>query len=108
MYWVGESLQEFATTVKQLACCAYPALPEDHVRREVGKAFADGVEDPNIKIQLLLGGEKTVTRLSGRLFSKWPDPGMPGHSGGADALNWEKRPPTTGMLELWEARPLLG
>jgi hypothetical protein len=53
-------LQKFATAVKQLAHCAYPALPEDHIRREAGKAFADGVEDPTIKIQLLLGGEKTV------------------------------------------------
>jgi hypothetical protein len=56
----GESLQEFATAIEQLAHRAYPALPEDHVRKEAGKAFADGVEDPDIKIQLLLGGEKTV------------------------------------------------
>jgi hypothetical protein len=35
-------------------------LPEEHIRREAGKAFADGVKDPDIKIQLLLGGEKTV------------------------------------------------
>jgi hypothetical protein len=53
----GESLQEFATTIEQLAHCAYPALPEDHVRKEAGRAFTDGVEDPDIKIQLLLGGE---------------------------------------------------
>jgi hypothetical protein len=57
---VGESLQEFATAVEQLAHHAYPALPEDHIRREAGKAFADRVEDPAIKIQLLLRGEKTV------------------------------------------------
>jgi hypothetical protein len=30
------------------------------VIREAGKAFADGVEDTDIKIQLLLEGEKTV------------------------------------------------
>jgi hypothetical protein len=41
---VGESLQEFA--VEQLAHRAYPALPEDHVRREAGKAFAEGVKTP--------------------------------------------------------------
>jgi hypothetical protein len=53
-------LQEFARGIQQLAHRSYPALPEDHLRREAGKAFADGVEDPAIKIQLLLGGEKTV------------------------------------------------
>jgi hypothetical protein len=54
----GESLQEFPTAVELLAHRAYTALPEDHIRKEAGKAFADGVEDPNIKIQLMLGGEK--------------------------------------------------
>jgi hypothetical protein len=53
-------LQEFTTAVEQLAHCAYPTLPEDHIRRETGKAFTDGIEDPTIKIQLLLGREKTV------------------------------------------------
>jgi hypothetical protein len=46
----GESLQEFTTTVEQLAHHAYPALPKDHVRREAGKAFTDGLEDPDTKI----------------------------------------------------------
>jgi hypothetical protein len=40
------SLQEFTTTVEQLGHRDYPALPEGSVRREAGKAFADGVEDP--------------------------------------------------------------
>jgi hypothetical protein len=53
-------LQEFSTTIEQLAHCAYPALPEDHVRREAGKVFVNWVEDPAIKIQLLPGGEKMV------------------------------------------------
>jgi stress-induced morphogen len=38
----------------------YPALAEDHKRREAGKAFAHRVEDHAIKIQLLLGREKMV------------------------------------------------
>jgi hypothetical protein len=42
---VGESLQEFATAIEQLAHLIYPALPEDHVRRKAGKALADKVED---------------------------------------------------------------
>jgi hypothetical protein len=56
----GESLQEFATAIEHLAHRAYPTLPEEHIRREAGKTFADGVQDPDIKIQLLLGGEKTL------------------------------------------------
>jgi hypothetical protein len=56
----GESLQDFATAIEQLARRAYPTLSEDHIWREAGKAFAYGVGDPEIKIQLLLGGEKTV------------------------------------------------
>jgi hypothetical protein len=51
---------EFATAIKQLAHFAYPALAHDHVRREAGKALTDRVEDPTIKIQLFLGGKKTV------------------------------------------------
>jgi hypothetical protein len=30
------------------------------VRRKAGKAFVNGVDDPDVKIQLLVGGEKTV------------------------------------------------
>jgi hypothetical protein len=48
--------------IGQSAHCGYPALHKDHIRREVGKAFADGVEHPDIKIPLLLGGEKTVNK----------------------------------------------
>jgi hypothetical protein len=56
----GESLQDFATAIEQLAHRAYPTLPEDHIRSEAGRAFACGVKDPDINIELLLGGEKTV------------------------------------------------
>jgi hypothetical protein len=56
----GASLQKFATFIEQLAHRAYPTLPKEHIRRQSGKEFADGVEDPDIKIQLLLRGEKTV------------------------------------------------
>jgi hypothetical protein len=56
----GESLQDFATAIEQLAHRAYPTLPEEHVRRKAGRAFIYGVVDPDIKIQLLLGGENTV------------------------------------------------
>jgi hypothetical protein len=43
-----------------LAHRAYPDLPNDHLRSKAGKAIAEGVEDPNIKIYLLLGGQKKV------------------------------------------------
>jgi hypothetical protein len=55
-----ESLQDFVTAIELLAHCAYPTLPEDHIGREAAKTFAYGVEDPDIKIQLLLVGEKTI------------------------------------------------
>jgi hypothetical protein len=41
---VGESTQEFSTAAEQLAYRNYPALPEDHIKREAGKSFADRVE----------------------------------------------------------------
>jgi hypothetical protein len=72
----GESLQEFAIAIEQLAHRAYPTLPEDHIKRQAGKAFADGIDDPDIKIQLLLGGEKMVrgpqtgSRITGRSSSR--------------------------------------
>jgi hypothetical protein len=56
---VGESLQNFAMAIELLAHRAYPTLPKDHIGREAGKAFTYGVEDTDIKIQLLLG-DKTV------------------------------------------------
>jgi hypothetical protein len=56
----GESSQDFATAIEQLAHRAYPTLPDDHIRREAGRAFAWGVKDPDIKIQPLLEGEKRV------------------------------------------------
>jgi hypothetical protein len=51
---VGQSLQEFATAIEQLAHQAYPALFKDYIWRKAGKAFSDEVEDSAIKIQLLL------------------------------------------------------
>jgi hypothetical protein len=41
----GESLQDFATAIEQLAHRAYSTLSEDHIRREAGKAFSYGVQD---------------------------------------------------------------
>jgi hypothetical protein len=62
--WYGharESLQDFATAIQQLARGAYPPSPEEHIRKEAGKAFVEGIKDYEIKIRLLLGGEKTLS-----------------------------------------------
>jgi hypothetical protein len=56
----GESLQDFATAIERLAHRAYPTLSEDHIRKEAGNAFSYCVRDPDIIIQLQLGGEETV------------------------------------------------
>jgi hypothetical protein len=50
----GESLQDFATAIEQLAHRAYPTLPEDHIRREALKTFTEGVEDHEVKVALLI------------------------------------------------------
>jgi hypothetical protein len=61
-------LQELATAIEQLAHRAYPAPSKDYTRREAGKAFADGVEDPVIEIYLPLGGEKAMNKALGQAF----------------------------------------
>jgi hypothetical protein len=116
---VEESLQDFATATEQLAHCAYPTLHEDHIRKEAGKAFTDRAEDSDIKIQLLLGGEKTVSEAlwqalelqavllaarphktnNGAFWGSWSTPSPP---------NQEKECKAIRMLELWRARPFPG
>jgi hypothetical protein len=54
----GEYLQEFPIAIEQLAHRAYSTIPEEYIRQVAGRAFVDRVEGPDIKIQLLLGGEK--------------------------------------------------
>jgi hypothetical protein len=56
----GESLQDFAKATELLVHRAYPTLTVNHIGRAAAKAFVYGVEDTDVKIQLLLGGEKTV------------------------------------------------
>jgi hypothetical protein len=52
-----------------LAHRTYPALPENHVRREAGRALTNSVGDPDIKMQLLLGGEKMVNGSNQKMQS---------------------------------------
>jgi hypothetical protein len=101
-----ESLREFATAIEQLALSAYPTLPDEHTKREAGRAFADGVEDPDVKIQLLLG-EKTVNEaltqaleLQAVFLAARPQK-MRRHFGGTDRL-----PPEKGMQDSQDAGPV--
>jgi hypothetical protein len=54
--------------IKQLAHRAYHTLPEDHRRREAGKVFANGIENHEIKVALLIGGENMVNEASIQAF----------------------------------------
>jgi hypothetical protein len=110
-------LERISYAVEQLVHGAYHALLEDHLRREMGKAFAEGVEDPAIKIQMLLEGKKPLNEalrqaieLQAVLLAAGTQKKLaPGRSGeGAIAPYRAKRRKTDGVLELWRARPLPG
>jgi hypothetical protein len=112
---VGESLQEFATVIEQLVYRAYLALPEDHKRREVGKAFAGGVGDHDIKIQFLLGGEKTVKdalkqalELQAVILAARLRESRARTSGGADPPQPDEETKDTQRVRALVARPLPG
>jgi hypothetical protein len=109
-------LQNFATAVKQLAHRAYTVLPKDNIRKQAGKAFMDGVEGPAIKIQLLLGGEKTVNEALRQalelqvvlLAYRAQKTSARTLCGKLKASNRAKRPMTIGMLQLWKSGHLWG
>jgi hypothetical protein len=56
----GESLQEVATSIKQMTHLAFPAVHEDHIHRGRDKAFIDGIREKSIKQQVLLRSKRTV------------------------------------------------
>jgi hypothetical protein len=62
---IGESLQEFATSIEQVTACAFPSQ-DYHIHRGSGTAFVGGITDQGIKQQLLLGGCQDITMLSGK------------------------------------------
>jgi hypothetical protein len=109
-----ESLQDFATAVKQLSHRAYPTLPEDHIRRETGRAFADWVEDHEIKVALLIGWEKTLNEalrqaLELRPYSKPQAPTRLGQDITGEPIASHrptKERKTFGRLEPWRTVPL--
>jgi hypothetical protein len=57
---VGESLQELATAVDQLAHRASPGVPDDQVRRKADKAFGNGTGDRSVKRKLFLGSKRAL------------------------------------------------
>jgi hypothetical protein len=86
------------------------------VRREAGKAFTNREKDPNIKIHLLLGGEKMVNKAL-RQALKLQDVFLAARSPKTNTESfWETcphpnqkmGPNTIRMLELWEAMAIPG
>jgi hypothetical protein len=56
----GESLQESAATITQLAHCTHTGLPQYYIRREAARAFIDGIEEQGVKFSFLMGGERML------------------------------------------------
>jgi hypothetical protein len=44
----GETVQEFAAAVEQLAHRAFVRLPVDHIQTEAVHAFIDGIRDRDV------------------------------------------------------------
>jgi hypothetical protein len=99
---IGESLQEFATSVQQSVHRNYPALPKYHVRREADRIMADSVGD--INIQLLLGGEKTANQaveLQVVVLGARPQKTSANTLWGSRSPHRAERLPRTFLLALW-------
>jgi hypothetical protein len=56
----GETLQEFAAAVEQLAHRALVGLPLAFIQTEASHAFIDGVRDRELKQHLLMGGDRNL------------------------------------------------
>jgi hypothetical protein len=56
----GETLQEFAAAVEQLAHRALVGLPLCHIQTEAAHAFINGIRDREVKQYLLMGGDRTL------------------------------------------------
>jgi hypothetical protein len=57
----GDTLQDFATAIEELAHRSNTTLFEDHIWREAGKAYSYWLRVSAVKIHLLLGGVKAVS-----------------------------------------------
>jgi hypothetical protein len=58
----GESLQEFATVLKQVAHWAPIGLPKHFIHREAAYVLVDGIRDRKVKQQLLMNGDRISMR----------------------------------------------
>ena len=56
----GETLQEFAAAVEQLAHRAFVGLPVAFIQAQAVHSFIDGVGDREVKQHLLMGGDRTL------------------------------------------------
>jgi hypothetical protein len=56
----GETLQEFAAAVEQLAHRAPVGLPIGHIQTEAAHAFINGMWDREVKQHLQMGGDRTL------------------------------------------------
>jgi hypothetical protein len=56
-----ENLQEFAAAINHFTHHAYVDSTEQHISREVTRAFADEVRRRDLKQQLLFGGKRTLS-----------------------------------------------
>jgi hypothetical protein len=57
---IGESLQEFAAAVEQLAHRTLVGQPLDFIQREAAHTFVDGVRDREVKQHLLMDSDRSL------------------------------------------------
>lgn len=106
-----EYLQEFPAAIDHLAHLAYVDSAEQHSSREVACVFANGVRERDPRLQLLLGGKRTLSEaLNQALELEVADIAAEA----LHALTSERRvilgerPQTTSGLDLWGAKSLPG
>jgi hypothetical protein len=59
----SESLQEFAEAVNQLVHQALVRLPVDFIQSKAAHAFVNGVRDQELKLHLLMGGDRSPNKV---------------------------------------------
>jgi hypothetical protein len=72
----GETLQEFAAAVEQLAHRALLGLPVGHIQTEAAHAFISGIRDQEVKQHPLMGGNRTLNEALNQALkleaAAWP------------------------------------
>jgi hypothetical protein len=59
---VGEFLSAFATAIEKLTHRALVGPPEHYIHKAAVHGFIDGMRDRDMKQQLLMGGERTLSK----------------------------------------------